>query len=576
MIKFIATALIFSFPLPLLAKSFNARVITVKGKVSKLSPGQQHPSWIKKGEVIVEDSSLLTRKKSFLRLKVLGDNSTITLGPESKLILNKLKKKKGSVVSLLTGTLRASIDKKNNAVKKSEIKFIIKTPSAALGVRGTKLIAVVNNKNKVTSLVTLEGEVAMTKSAALGASEEALKEIQKKLEAPLAVVVKKGRASTSYLHKEELTRPSKVNPIQLIALKKNENLEQASQSKKIKKAKKFVMTEAIKKDLYGENLDNSEEEMSEAPVNGGFVDLKSGIMIPGTDNKRRNLGSINAETGEYIPIKGTKLDPIKGFVAISKNKKDIIRAKAMNKVVAYKELPKNYASGHQLYSQSPIAKEIYLKDSLWQIEVGLHLGESKIINIDKNIKSSFLMEGGLVLSLNYKRPLSLQTAWSFGVRFASYDHEVEEEGISIEGDDIDEDKATLGIRAGVEYMIDKNIIISSHLLYQSEIFLLGFVRSAQEGLMFKQKSLGLKKFELKGQAPLFWRLLGSVSFQSIFSSRGDSIYIEGGKALAAHIKLPFGKKKNHYIKMGIKKSEYQLTDFLYTYTDAQILYGHSF
>ena len=201
------------------------------------------------------------------------------------------------------------------------------------------------------------------------------------------------------------------------------------------------------------------------------------------------------------------------------------------------------------------------------------MGEAKMINTEKHTESAFLMEGGMVVNLIYKRPLTPKTAWSFGVNFASYDHEVEQEGISFEGEDVEEDEGIIGLRAGVEYMIDKDIILSTHLVYESEIFLLGFIRSTFEGLMFRQQAVGLKRFEIKGQAPLFWSLLGSVTFQSIFSSENKSLYIEGGKALSLNMIFPFGKNKNHYLTMAIKKSEYQLTDFLYTYTDSQILYG---
>ncbi len=48
--------------------AYYAKVITIKGKASQLAPGMHFAKWLKKGQVLKEETSIVTREKSFIRM----------------------------------------------------------------------------------------------------------------------------------------------------------------------------------------------------------------------------------------------------------------------------------------------------------------------------------------------------------------------------------------------------------------------------------------------------------------------------------------------------------------------------
>ena len=87
-----------------------AKVIKLKGRVTKLLPGSVKARYVRFGDIIPQDTSIVTRKRSYLVLQ-LTDGSKITIGPKSKMVLSYNKEKTGSVVSLLKGKLRSKVQK---------------------------------------------------------------------------------------------------------------------------------------------------------------------------------------------------------------------------------------------------------------------------------------------------------------------------------------------------------------------------------------------------------------------------------------------------------------------------------
>jgi hypothetical protein len=328
-----------------------AKVVQIRGKVSQLGPGMKHAAWVRKGELLKQDTSLVTRGRSFIKVRILDDGSYVTLGPNGKIVLTKINKKRGSMVSMLKGVMRAKVikDKKKNL--KDPNKIYVKTRTAALGVRGTEFVVVSNEVNNVTSLVTLEGEVAMNKLDTFIPEEDIAKAVKEAVDGTQVTAVKKGRAATSYLHKADVTAPTKVNPIQLIALKKNEEL--VAEVKKPVEAKPVELTEELKKELYAPDTELEKAKgLVDIPKNGSVVDLSSGIFIPEVDESLK-VGMVDANTGAFIPEAGIALDVKKGFVVAdapnidAKKKAEAKKTvEKLNKVVDYKELPNNYAPGH--------------------------------------------------------------------------------------------------------------------------------------------------------------------------------------------------------------------------------------
>ena len=70
-------------------------------------------------------------------------------------------------------------------------------------------------------------------------------------------------------------------------------------------------------------------------ANGGLVDLDTGLYIPPA-KPGKVIGKID-NNGKYIPPKGLKLDPHKGFVAIKKDAED--KAEKLNEKLEDQVVP---------------------------------------------------------------------------------------------------------------------------------------------------------------------------------------------------------------------------------------------
>lgn len=301
-----------------------ATVIIAKGKVTKLGPNQKNASVVKKGDRLVEDTSLLTSKKSFVRIR-FADKSTINLGPESKIVIKKMPKKKANMVNLLTGMIKAEVKKQSK--KKSKTKMLVKTRTAVMGVRGTKFQSTFNPINKNTSLVTVEGEVAMVKSEAIKKavkSESVSKTpveiiddvdiVENALEKTDNIVeVKAGRYAGVIEKVDRPTEPVRIAPEQYNALAKSMNSKKKAQE---------VMKPITEKEVLEEQ---TKKVSATAPKAGGIVDFNTGLYIAPDKSAKfdketatfkisKDVGKVDTTTGEYIPPKGIKIDPKKGFV----------------------------------------------------------------------------------------------------------------------------------------------------------------------------------------------------------------------------------------------------------------------
>jgi hypothetical protein len=321
-----------------------AQVIIARGNVTKLIPGAEKAVRVKKGDWLIEDTSIVTKKKSFVKIRFV-DRSTMNIGPKSMVVINKMPTKKANMVNLLTGIVKAKVSKKSK--KKSKTKMFIKTRSAVMGVRGTKFQSTYNPSNKITSLVTVEGNVAMiakdpkiatpppvekevVKNSVVKAPKPVVNEVDK-LETLMAeskdvVEVKAGRFSsvgktTEAAIKTEgvvakVSKPSipvKIAPTQYNAIAK---------SMDSKKRAKDVMKK-IDTDPAPEGF-TDKVTGKVAPKAGGFVDFKTGLYIaPAAEAKldektgtykAKAVGKVNKKTGDYVPPKGIKIDAKKGFI----------------------------------------------------------------------------------------------------------------------------------------------------------------------------------------------------------------------------------------------------------------------
>ena len=341
----------FTLPLILCQNTFAgpiAKALTVKGDVTILPPSAREAHQLKPGEKINEDSSILTQNKS-IAIVVFDDKSKMTIGPQSKVVVQKKAEQQQQIVGLLKGKIRAEVEKR----EKKDIKFIIKSKTASLGVRGTSFQTTFNPENNVTSLVTFNGEVAMVKRQKSSPSQpknsnEVAKEIIQELKSKDAVLVKKGRYAGVSENLKKATEPVKIDPEQYARLKVNEtfSVEKKVDEKKVKEEIKKIETE-FAKDQTTEKKEAgnfNQKTGSYRPKSGGLVDLDTGIYVPPAadsqyDQKTKifkvteTIGDVE-KSGDYIAPQGVTLDPKEGFVAKDSSSTKIEVAKNLNKAIA--------------------------------------------------------------------------------------------------------------------------------------------------------------------------------------------------------------------------------------------------
>lgn len=100
---------------------------------------------------------------------VMEDKNVFNVSPDSKMVIEKYQNDgKGKNVELKVefGKVRASVEQKYDGDKSQ---FNVKTPTAVAGVRGTDFITSFDPVNRVSSVVTFSGSVAVGKLGAGGA-----------------------------------------------------------------------------------------------------------------------------------------------------------------------------------------------------------------------------------------------------------------------------------------------------------------------------------------------------------------------------------------------------------------------
>jgi len=343
------------------AKPSVAIVIKIRGNATQLVPGEMQARKLKLGDRLKEDASILTAKRSFARIQFIKDETKLNIGPNSKIIVMSSKSNEPTLIGLLKGKIRAKVTRDKRSSKN---KFFVKTRQAALGVRGTDFQTIYNPSNKITSLVTFKGEVAMVKTEDVSKHivknetvtdisrsskninsinvnkikpelHDTTENLNKMLSDKSTVIVKKGQYSGTYQGLSKVSKPVNINPNQLNTLYKNNNLIENNNKNITKQALDDVdvsklQIKAVRQDTPAEGFFNKKTG-DFAPKSGGVIDINTGIYIPPSKNSLfdsktgvyldKNIGSIDKRTGEYVAPKGLKLDAKKGFI-ISKNNKD--------------------------------------------------------------------------------------------------------------------------------------------------------------------------------------------------------------------------------------------------------------
>lgn len=349
----IISALIFILSLSAYAE--NIKVEIVRGTVLYYAKGQKKKR-LKPRDIISKDGMIKTGKASFARVRFPND-SVLSIAPLTTLSLNHELKYKPKLVEIIRGKIRGTINPKIRPEKGYDHKMIVKTRSASVGVRGTDFIVVYNEKNHITSNITLRGEVDLFKKTdeeiyesireeqdqngrpvKLGQSDELLA-IEDDLRNYRTERVPVGHFAGAFPSYEKTIRPVAISNLQLSALEKNRNLQigiadSSKQKRRILKENIQLASNDIPQDDSLVPSPRRKERVDRKDYNsnknddgirqGGLVDLNSGIYIAppaGSPIDKKTgkylmpdeFGGVDAETGEYIPPEGITLDPLHGF-----------------------------------------------------------------------------------------------------------------------------------------------------------------------------------------------------------------------------------------------------------------------
>jgi hypothetical protein len=325
------------------------RVVLVKGMVKQIKGAQQ--KILREGDLVDDGWVVKSEAKAAAKI-VLTDQSILTIGPSSSLNLDEIKNAIVPNIELSEGEVRTKVMKNilAGAIASHPIKFIIRTKSAAMGVRGTDFDVIYNPANQVTSLITFEGAVAMVKAdPTSGASVAKTANLIQQLASDRAVVVTEGKFSSSNPALPQVTLPVKISPAQFESLKRSDPTSSNGSAGGAVSGKSYVSpvppgvdpkafsstAASLDKQVassLGVSVDTLKNQVnptdsavggaqgttqvngftvtpsappeglynaktgSYAPPAGGFIDLKSGLYIPPPPGS-----AFDANTGVFVP-----------------------------------------------------------------------------------------------------------------------------------------------------------------------------------------------------------------------------------------------------------------------------------
>jgi len=320
------------------------KIIKLRGKVTVLQPHKVAEVAASKGMAVAEETSISTQEKSFAVVEY-RTGSKLTIGPKSMVVLLPMGKQKSGIVNLLTGKLKARVTKKPSKSGDKKHHFIIKTKTAAMGVRGTDFQTTYNAENEVTSLLVFGGKVAMAKID----PKEVAKIVDQALLSKNAVLVKIGHFSGVSNNSKMASGPVKISPTQFTRLKLNDTfLKGKISDEKFKKelSKTEKTFASMKSDEETERGAKDNLTGRVRPTSGGYIDLESSLYIAPNAHakfdKKVNVFSISEDKGDikndgnYTPPRGTLLDAKRGFV-VDKSIPDsntLERVKKLNEAIA--------------------------------------------------------------------------------------------------------------------------------------------------------------------------------------------------------------------------------------------------
>lgn len=158
--------------------------MVVKGDI-KVTNLKNQTAPVKVGSKILPGETVVSGADSRAKI-VMADRNVFNISPSTKFVISSYENDpkagtKNVELSLLDGKVRSNVEQKYDGEKS---KFLIKTPTAVAGVRGTQFLVSFDAATKLTQVVTLKGSVEFSTLSASG-------------QASKAVTVKKGETTTA-------------------------------------------------------------------------------------------------------------------------------------------------------------------------------------------------------------------------------------------------------------------------------------------------------------------------------------------------------------------------------------------
>ena len=302
--------------------AFDYKVQALRGEAVLEKTGEI----LKLNDELRHEDVITTSDKSFIKI-IYANGGIIAVGPKSTIKLMKQAAQQVSSIGLLKGQLRATFDKRNS----NNYKFLIKTRTAALGVRGTDFHVIYNPDNNVSTVLTYEGKVEFAENNSGDLMSQKEFENRKKIQIP------QGHISGVFYNAAKASAPIKISPLQFALLEANHDLKEGSGQKVVrpKESKSIESKDDLsKKDdsiiPVPKNFLNDEYFEDKVKGNltiksGGYLDLKTGIYIYPPEESEYDakndlyyppieFGGVDEESGEYVAPPGLILHPLKGFM----------------------------------------------------------------------------------------------------------------------------------------------------------------------------------------------------------------------------------------------------------------------
>lgn len=561
---------------------FIAEVVRIRGEATQLSPGAHSARAVAIGDKFVEDTSIVTGAKSFLKIRFV-DSSEMNVGPESKIVIAEMKKEAPGVISLLKGRIRTEVKKEAEAP--SANKFYIKTRTAAMGVRGTDFQTIYNPENKMTSLLTYKGEVAMarvdektyeklegveeptkeisrnevTKDVEVvevpGKKVDEVKELDKLLKSNQTVLVPPGQNSFASESLKKASLPVKISPVQLEVLYKNAefqeksaaNINAASESDKaIKTTLKVAEQTAPLEGVFNEKTGDF------APKAGGFIDVNTGLYVAPPASAKldkekgvyvsEKVGDFDADTGQYVAPKGLVLDAKKGFVLASEAEKKpelLALREDMNKTIAKDIVVKDEEETELPFN----IEEKFIRDRLTLSVWGL----------DQQIELNANRNGVPYVDLNSKSAVRFGFSWNMASsnRFSpliDFDYGV----IDFHGERATQlSKKTFALAFGTQYALSKKVNLFSKIGLHQEHY-----TDETQLNTYDLKKVTLTRLTLGANAEFWkgrkWSLDASGAAMFTFRKKINTLIIRNGTGVQLDLTPKFALSDHSWLGLGLK------------------------